>query len=303
MKKIVTVIDPNGDRKMIGKISQRKRRFRPYTGPIVDIYKKYDWDGPFVNFSDQDCLKSLFIPDMKIITSDRAVLYFSSEYTKDIPHFNQDISLISGINTEYKLKVVYSPARFRETNLLLNYLHSKEVFLGVTINPQSAKITYYDISGLRRLSQIMGISPLRAWCCMLIGKLGIVDNELIEYYYENKLDKEEFMKDVVNGKFKICRNVKRQFLSDCYDYGISCGMIKEVLFNILPHYVPTDEQLDKIGLKVIVKYNSATTSEEEKKRAYTFAILQHLTVMGNNDLGNRGIAKFMYNFVSNIVKL
>lgn len=176
-------------------------KYNPYIG------KKNNnkWNLPLTDFTEYDSKA-----DIKIVTRDRVTVYFYSSKLEVYPYFDnlinkQVVSLIEGLNPKkgyYKHKIIYIPAKSRETNLLLNYIYMNHTdIFGLR------ELTYCDYKALCRLARTVGIGVLEVLCCIHIGRLGIVDKNMIDIYNRYKIDKTELIQGINKGDLTLHHTV------------------------------------------------------------------------------------------------
>lgn len=164
--------------------------------------------------------------DLNLTSSDGTVFY------SNVPEI---ISNKAGSKIPFNKDVV---------NLLLNFIHNSGKFNHMIREEPDFKISEHTITGLWRCAIYLNFLQLEEICILITNnRLERINEEVNLLYTERKRDKRLLYKGVIEGRISFGPDVSKQFLSNCYDFGMQHGEKDGVIMNIIPWYVATDDQL------------------------------------------------------------
>lgn len=264
----------------------------------LDLAAKITFPG-LINFANYEKRKKYF-PDTTFISKDEIKIYYHKNKLVDIEYFDK---IYNGSMEESKTGIVNLNFDAYVIIIILNYIENPNNFEREIKQLNGQFGTRDEVYGLTILANYIQHKKLEELCYQRWAINKDLNLKLIELYDKHGRDKKELMIATISGTKTIENDVPKQFLSDCYDLGITSGNNDSVILNVIPYYDPTEQQLS------IFKYNATdftvragTLSSVQLKSMKIVTLknvgsgvtIQTFLERYKNTVGNPGVTKFLH---------
>lgn len=250
-----------------------------------------------------DSYKTKFHTNITLVSSDGVEFFFHANLLIAVEYFDK---LINGSWEDSSKKVILLECHSSVTWLLLSFLEDKHEFeckmesgywFGFNPSYVPPKIDISIIMNLHTFANFLRIDKLMEICVRYLkSKENIIINQkLIDFYMENKLEMKVLARHLANEGI-MDGKVSDTFVPLCFEIFVKIDMIK-TMNNIVPLFVPTDEQLDSFQ---IIKANPAPrmftpeSSPDFVPTKLTKNAIKSFAVKNKDNINNPGIAKFIH---------
>ena len=221
----------------------------------------------FSNFSSRE----KYHPDTKLISEiDGTVLYYHIYQLVDIKFFGDKYT---GNGPESKSKEIKLNYDGRIINYFLNYMENSDKFAEYLRMELSGKKNEYIVNrygcavDLMRLAEYINYERFRTVCRKYLSTCGLI-NETINMWVINhteELPKKQLWTNVIEGK-SIIKNLSSAAISNIYDFAMDNKMFYGAMQNIVPHFIPSDDQVNRFNIMT-----ETVTIPDTESKAFLFA--------------------------------
>lgn len=197
-----------------------------------------------INFS--DITRAIeYYSDMKIISSDKYVLYSHRCEMVKIPLFK---TLISECKHESGQCVIELALFDGQTiNLMLNFIFNPKSFRYKIVGMNFDKHCRDTFPKLYEIANYISIPGLMNYCREIMEGRIYITKFTIDCYTKHKLNMDDIYDKFVRGFHYDDEIYSDEFLSRVFDYGI-VNNVSGILSTLLPIYCPTDVQIEQFTI-------------------------------------------------------
>jgi len=184
-------------------------------------------------------------PDTIITSKDNIKIYYHIKSLVDIEYFDK---IYNGSMQEAKSGNIYMDFIAVAIILLLNLLEHQTSFDKVLSSLRRVP-NYIDIiSELTKLAHFIQYEALINICYHELEANSILNCQLIDLYTKYNRCMNSLMNNTIDGRKKISKDTPAEFLSECFKMGMSKCKTDEVIWNIIPFYDPSDDELTMFSM-------------------------------------------------------
>ena len=246
-------------------------------------------------------------PDTVITSKDKIKIYYHIKSLVDIEYFN---GIYNGSMQEAKSGDIYMDFIAVAIVLLLNLLEHPIGFDKQLSSLRSNK-NYIDIiCELTELAHFIQYEALINICYHELETNNILNYQLISTYTKFDRCMIPLMDNTIDGRKKISKDTPAEFLSKCFKMGMCKSKSDEVIWNIIPFYDPSDDELSMFSMIDVTCYGRMIECSKKHHRDVLHISLLGVSSPGSirnflekykNTTDNPGVIKFIHRLLMLII--